>query len=608
MKSFRSIAAAIIAVALIALLPACEWFISQRFTVSYDGNEETGGLAPVDDATYRTGAVVTVLGQNTLARTGYAFTGWNAAADGTGTARSPGDEFSMGAANVVLYAQWEALPSYSVSYNSNGASFGAAPADVNAYIPGAIVTVLGQGSLFRVDHAFAGWNTAATGTGTAYAENDAFAIGGANAVLYAQWTYRGYHEMIYIRNQATSGTVPVDAAHYAQNDPVTVLGAGTLARTDHIFDGWNTAADGSGTDYAAASSFNMGSVGLILYAQWFQPAVHFDSGGGSAIEDAHTVRIVSFPVSARSGWALEGWYPNASFNAGEKIAFPLDVSTDRTLYAHWIASTPGLAFTAVSGGYAVARGAAADSGAITVPAFWLGDPVTAVSANGFDGMVAITGVTLPASVQSIGTSAFYNCDLLVNVNLPEGITVIPENAFYGCHMLPALDIPDSVSSIDSYAFAYCTNLDDIAIPNGVTILSGRVFYACYGLNNISLPISLKTISNTVFGFTGLVTITLPAELETIGYGAFSECDDLTAIDIPATVTTIGVRAFISCDSLTTVHARRATHPVVQIQSGSLPLFDQCPALAHIYVPAGSVADYEGDAEWGAYAALIDEEP
>jgi uncharacterized repeat protein (TIGR02543 family) len=585
MKTYRSLAAAIIAAALITLLPACEWFVNQRFTVSYDGNEETSGLAPVDGTGYRTGAVVTVLGRNTLARTGFAFTGWNDAADGTGTARSPGDEFSMAAADVVLYAQWEALPTYTVSYDANGASFGAVPADVNAYIAGAIVAVLGQGSLFKVDYAFSGWNTAAAGTGTAYAENDTFAIGAADAVLYAQWTYRGYHEMIYIRNQATSGTVPVDAAHYALDDPVTVLGAGTLARTDYIFDGWNTVADGSGTDYAAASTFTMGTTGLILYAQWFQPAIHFDSDGGSAIDDAHTVRIGSFPVSARESWALEGWYPNASFNAGEKIAFPLDVSADRTLYAHWIPSTPGLAFTAVSGGNAVAKGASANTAGatITIPAFWLGDPVVAVANDGFMDHNLITGIVIPASVTSIGSDAFYSCSSLLTVDIPAGLTALGE-----------------------YAFAYCYNLNNIKVPSGITVLGNWMFYACSGLTDIELPDNMTTINDRALSFTGIVTIDLPTSLGTIGYAAFWNCDALTELDIPASVTHIDDWALRDCALLTTVHARRTTPPFVQV--GAAPMFNSCPALTNIYVPVGSVAAYAGAAGWSAYVALIDEEP
>jgi uncharacterized repeat protein (TIGR02543 family) len=43
--------------------------------------------------------------------------------------------------------------------------------------------------------------------------------------------------------------------------------SGSLVKTGKTFSGWNTAADGSGTDYAAGATYN-GGASLILYAKW----------------------------------------------------------------------------------------------------------------------------------------------------------------------------------------------------------------------------------------------------------------------------------------------------------------------------------------------------
>ena len=79
------------------------------YTVTYDGNGKTSGSVPTDaNSPYANGATVTVLGNTgSLAKTGYTFTGWNTAADGSGTDYAAGETFSMGTANVTLYAQWE---------------------------------------------------------------------------------------------------------------------------------------------------------------------------------------------------------------------------------------------------------------------------------------------------------------------------------------------------------------------------------------------------------------------------------------------------------------------------------------------------------------------
>ena len=89
------------------------------YSVTYDGNGNTGGSAPVDGSSpYTAGSTVTVLGQGTLVRTGYDFTNWNTAADGSGTARTPAATFSMPASNVTLYAQWTVSTTPTLSANT----------------------------------------------------------------------------------------------------------------------------------------------------------------------------------------------------------------------------------------------------------------------------------------------------------------------------------------------------------------------------------------------------------------------------------------------------------------------------------------------------------
>jgi len=80
--------------------------LSPTWTVTYDGNGNTGGSVPTDSTNHPVGVTVTVLFNGTLTRTGYAFTGWNTLANGTGTDRAVASTFTMGSANVVLYAKW----------------------------------------------------------------------------------------------------------------------------------------------------------------------------------------------------------------------------------------------------------------------------------------------------------------------------------------------------------------------------------------------------------------------------------------------------------------------------------------------------------------------
>ncbi len=73
----------------------------------------------------------------------------------------------------------------------------------------------------------------------------------------------------YDGNGNTGGTAPVDNTKYTQGETVTVLGnTGNLTRTGYIFAGWNTQADGNGTNYNQGSTFVMGTANVVLYAKW----------------------------------------------------------------------------------------------------------------------------------------------------------------------------------------------------------------------------------------------------------------------------------------------------------------------------------------------------
>ena len=76
-------------------------------TINFNGNGSTGG----NTASQQIAAGNTAsLNTNGFTRTGYVFTGWNTAADGSGTSYADGDDYAVtpatGDATVTLYAQW----------------------------------------------------------------------------------------------------------------------------------------------------------------------------------------------------------------------------------------------------------------------------------------------------------------------------------------------------------------------------------------------------------------------------------------------------------------------------------------------------------------------
>jgi uncharacterized repeat protein (TIGR02543 family) len=101
-----------------------KWTTNPTYSVTYDDNGSTSGTVPMDVNNYLQNAAVTVLGNTgSLSKTGFAFGGWNTAADGSGTARAVGSTFAMESANVILYAKWIRQFSFIPSTQTGGTIF-----------------------------------------------------------------------------------------------------------------------------------------------------------------------------------------------------------------------------------------------------------------------------------------------------------------------------------------------------------------------------------------------------------------------------------------------------------------------------------------------------
>jgi uncharacterized repeat protein (TIGR02543 family) len=75
------------------------------YSVTYRGNGNTGGSAPTDGSSYKSGSTVTVKGQSGLTRTGYTFLGWSTDSEAVSAAYTGGSSFSI-SGDVTLYAVW----------------------------------------------------------------------------------------------------------------------------------------------------------------------------------------------------------------------------------------------------------------------------------------------------------------------------------------------------------------------------------------------------------------------------------------------------------------------------------------------------------------------
>jgi uncharacterized repeat protein (TIGR02543 family) len=316
-----------------------------------------------------------------LARTGYTFSGWNTAANGTGTTYAAGSSTYSTAATATLYAQWTGI-SYNVTYDGNGSTGGAAPSAGSYTSGGSAYTVPSNGTLAKTGYTFTGWNTLANGSGTTYGPGTAHTTYSTSAdqLLYAQWA-AGTYSITFDDNGSTSGTVPSAGSFTTGGGAYNVAGnSGTLARTGYTFAGWNTLANGSGTDYAAGSSTISPSANTTLYAKWTGVTYHitFDDNGstggaapssGTYVNGGTAYAVPGNGTLTNSGYAFNGW--NTAANGSGTAYGPGTAHTtyssaaDQLLYAQWATGTYTISFdgNGFDGGSVPANGSYTTGGA-----------------------------------------------------------------------------------------------------------------------------------------------------------------------------------------------------------------------------------------------------
>lgn len=287
----------------------------------------------------------------------------------------------------------------------------------------------------------------------------------------------------------------------------------------------------------------------------------------------------------------------------------------------------------------------------------VGDCVTDIDNQAFEGCSSLSSITISNSVTSIGYRAFCDCSSLQSLTIPSGVTDINALLCAYCTSLSSVTIPSGVTTIAYQAFAECNSLTSITIPNAVTSIGNNAFWGC-GFSSLYIPSSVTSIgagngsiivdtdsvyeitvdsNNTIYdsrnncnaiietatnsliagcggtiipntvtsiyngafsSIYNLTSITIPNRVTTIGNRAFSYCSGLTSVTIGSGVTSIGDNAFNNCNSLTSITVNATTPPTL----GTYPFgnTNNCP----IYVPSSSVTAYKNASGWSTYSSRI----
>lgn len=268
-----------------------------------------------------------------------------------GTNYVGGDTYNI-TQNTILYARW-IIEGSRLRYNAGTGGSGTAPSSSLTYYTSfsTVNTVGNTGSFLNGSLVFAGWNTSAGGTGTSYpvGSNITMPFGGT-VDLFAQWIPAGGPFTLTYDAGTGTGSPPAPATSYSAGSPANVVGnTGSFTNTTSpVFNGWNTAANGSGTSYPAGSKITM-TANTTLFAQWGNNppvTVTYDANGGSG-----TIPTQTYPAGAqatilgqsfltRPGYSFLGW--NTATGGTGSIYQPISsvvINSNVTLYAQW---APGI--------------------------------------------------------------------------------------------------------------------------------------------------------------------------------------------------------------------------------------------------------------------------
>ena len=244
-------------IACVFLFTGCK---KEEFVVTFNPN---GGQGAFITQTF-TQKVTQPLMVNSFTKSGYAFTGWNTIADGTGTSYKD-QEIVQISGHLVLYAQWKLLSGvFTVTFNANG---GIGQMDPQKFEIGTSQS-LSANRFYREDHNFYCWSTSIDGSDEKFINQQKISVS-ANMTLFAQWTTPTGTLKYFVHFDANGGGGTMESQEFTAG-VAQKLAANTFVDSVFIFTGWNTRSNGSGAFYRDTEEISIYE-NMRLFALWMHP-------------------------------------------------------------------------------------------------------------------------------------------------------------------------------------------------------------------------------------------------------------------------------------------------------------------------------------------------
>ena len=316
--------------------------------VRFQGPSDNGTNRPQDMSISNYGSVTTFnvkFGRKTSSTTNYYGVAFKALSWGNSTPQTLGD----------VAAQFD------IAYNGNGSSSGSVPSTQTGAVGTQYTVSANSSPLVRTGYTFAGWNTAANGFGESYAAGATILVPNGGVTLYAVWTASQF-TLTY--DAATNGGSGAPASSVHNAGASVTLSTQVPTKAGFRFTGWDTQANGLGTDFAAGGPMTMPGSNRTLYAQFGAATGTITYNGSSPSSGSAPANDVGTSGTAatvssnsgtleKTGYSFGGWFTNISsvvtdYAVGASINYPAH-GESVTLYAKWIAVPYTLAYNSNGG-------------------------------------------------------------------------------------------------------------------------------------------------------------------------------------------------------------------------------------------------------------------
>ena len=251
----------------------------------------------------------------------------------------------------------------------------------------------------------------------------------------------------------------------------------------------------------------------------------------------------------------------------EEIHFQEGVETINNLYSFWntmpqLPSNKVTSVTIPSTVKTLADGAFAYFENLQNVTFAAGSQLESMGKGCFINCFDLENINVPGTVLTLGEQAFRHCYSLQSVNLSAtGITTIYQNSFENTGSLAVLNLPNNLETIGDYAFKG-TGVVDLSIPATVLSIGQSAFENATAMKTLIFAAdsmleelgSVESYTNVFKNTVSLETVVLPNFLKTIGNGTFenSGVSEVVMADSSATgeLQQLGAYAFANCANLT----------------------------------------------------------